>query len=364
MQNYFMPTKIVMGKGCITQSHRLLADFGKKALIVTGRHSAKANGALRDVTQALTANGQTYAVFDRVLSNPTVACAYEGAAFAQKNGVDFIVSIGGGSPMDAGKAIALLALQTIREEDLFSGMYGSAVLPIVAVPTTAGTGSEVTPYAILTNPAAQTKMSIATPSIFPRLALLDAGYMKDLPLDITLYTAIDALSHSVEGMLSRRANLFSDCLAAESIRRISACFPAFEAGVVDEPARESLLYASTLGGMTIANTGTTAVHAIGYSLTYFKNIEHGRANGLLLGRFLALAEGKCPARVRQILGYMGLPSTMALCSALETLMGRPASLTRQEMEQYISLAMRTKNIANGLFVPSPAELKAVLEESM
>ena len=120
------------------------------------------------------------------------------------------MAIGGGSPMDAAKAIALLACQDIPESALFSGEYGTEVLPMVHIPTTAGTGSEVTQYAVLTNDAAQTKTSLASPMLFPKYALLDAKYMSGLSLSTTINTAMDALSHVIEGMLSIRANAMTD----------------------------------------------------------------------------------------------------------------------------------------------------------
>jgi len=202
---YYLPTRIIAGKDCIIQNRDLFRSLGKKALIVTGAHSAKRNGSLSDVITALEATGVSYFVFDKVMSNPTIACVYEGAEVARVNQCDMIIAIGGGSPMDAGKAIALLAAQEIAEENLFAGNYTDQVLPMAFVPTTAGTGSEVTQYAILTNDQAQTKTSIASDLLFPNVAFLDAKYTENLPTETTINTAIDALSHAVEGMLSVKA---------------------------------------------------------------------------------------------------------------------------------------------------------------
>ncbi len=142
---FHMPTKVIVGKGCIKNNAHLLSSLGQNALIVTGVRSAKQCGALDDITSILNAQGSAYAIYDKVMANPTIECVYDGVEYAKSQGVDFVIAIGGGSPMDAAKAIALLARQEIAPGQLFSGSYGSAVLPMAFVPTTAGKGSEVTP---------------------------------------------------------------------------------------------------------------------------------------------------------------------------------------------------------------------------
>ena len=287
--NYYMPTRIIAGAHCVFENRSLLKELGDRALIVTGKHSAKANGSYADVVKALEANGQTHVLYDRVVSNPTVDNAFEAADLARREGCGFIVAIGGGSPLDAAKAAAALALREIKRAEIFGTVF-TAALPIAAVPTTAGTGSDVTPYAILTNDAEQTKTSVSSPALFARLAFLDAAYTAALPRRVTVNTAVDALSHAIEGLLSIRASAPSDLLARESIRLIAECFDDLDRENPGPQVRGKLLYASTLAGMVIANTGTTAVHALGYMLTYFKHIDHGRANGLLLAHYLKFIE--------------------------------------------------------------------------
>lgn len=363
IKQFYMPTKVVMGENCISLNSDLIAGMGTKALIVTGAHSAKANGALEDVINVLKSNSQSYAVFDRVMANPTVECAYEGATFASENEVDFIIAIGGGSPMDAAKAMALLAKQNVPEEKLFSGDYINCVLPIAAIPTTAGTGSEVTQYSILTNHKAQTKTSIASAILFPKLAFLDARYMKGLSYTTTINTAIDALSHSIEGMLSIRASSVTDSLAQESIRLIASCFTGLKQCTLTQEQRFDLLKASMLGGMVIANTGTTAVHAMGYSLTYFKDIDHGRANGLLLAEFMRFVEDIFPKRIQSILCQMQMRTVDEFSKILNGLLGDRETLKRDEIEKYTQLAMKTKNIANCIITPEESDLNSIFKDS-
>ncbi|HHV11025.1 MAG TPA: iron-containing alcohol dehydrogenase [Clostridiales bacterium] len=368
--NFYMPTKVIMGRGCITKQAALLKEYGTRALIVTGMNSAKTNGSLQDVTEALQGQGIAYDLFDRVMANPTVACVYEGAAYAREKQSDFIIGIGGGSPMDAAKAIALLAVQDIPEEEVFLGKFAQQALPLVLVPTTAGTGSEVTPYAILTNTAGQTKTSIASPAAFPKLALLDAQYMKALSMEVTINTAIDALSHAIEGMLSVRATRISDSIARQSIQAIVPSLvtlsPDYNKPASEIPAqvREMLLYGSMLAGVVISHTGTTAVHSMGYSLTYFKNIDHGRANGLLLPSFLRFVMKKEAAVVNQILSAMSFSSLDDLEALFLRLLGERERITVQDVEKYAGIAIKAKNIMNSKVVPEREDLIRMYERSL
>ena len=363
MQQFYMPVRVVEGAGCVRAAATLIAPLGKCALIVTGR-SSKKNGALSDVVAALEGNGQRYAVFDEVLPNPTIACVRAGAARAKEAGADFVIAIGGGSPMDAAKAIALLARQDIADADLFAGKYSPDVLPMVHIPTTAGTGSEVTQYSILTDDVAESKTSIATPYIFPRLALLDGGYMASLSHNTTVNTAIDALSHAVEGMLSVKAGEVSGLLAKESISIICSLADAIAADTLTPADRQKLLHASMLAGMVIANTGTTAVHAMGYSLTYYHEIDHGRANGLLLGAFVAFCAQHLPERTDAILQAGGFESPAAFSQMLAGLLGQREALTDAEMKKYAAKAIAAKNIANCAYQPTEAELYQMLKISL
>lgn len=265
--------------------------------------------------------------------------------------------------MDAGKAIALLACQNIKPEELFSGRYNETVLPVACVPTTSGTGSEVTQYSILTNNASETKMSIASPFLFPRISFLDARYTLDLPHSITINTAIDALSHAVEGMLSVRANELTVSLARESIGCLAKNFGSLKEGNLGFEEREQLLYGSMLAGMVIAHTGTTAVHSMGYSLTYFKGLDHGRANGLLLCAFLDFAARQNKTVVQSILDPMGFTKVSELKDTIDSLLGDKDAISAEELERFSSIAIRAKNITNSIVVPDRQDLKDFYRKS-
>ena len=354
--SYFMPTKVICGRDCVRGQGALLKELGAHALIVTGKSSAK-NGALADVLAALEANGQTATVFDRVSPNPTVACVREGIALLMAAGADFIVAVGGGSPMDAAKAIAMLAVQERADEEIFSGGYADRALPMAHVPTTAGTGSEVTPYAILTNDAAQTKTSISSPAMFPRLAFLDGKYMEKLPTMSAVNTALDAFSHAAESLLSRSATPMSGMLAKESLRILYPLLPQ-TAGTPALEERDALLYASMLAGMAIAQSGTTAVHGMGYSLTYFYGIGHGRANGLLLGGALQLCEKKNVSALQDILAACA-DTLGGICRTLDALLGEREHIPRERLEEFARRAMSNKNIKKSAYEPTQAEVLAM-----
>ncbi len=340
---YYVPVRIVSGSDCVKKQKELLCAFGQRALIVTGKSSVR-NGALEDVAYALNANGQKFAVFDRVPNNPTVESVEEGARLAKEFCADFIVAVGGGSPMDAAKAVAMRAKQSIPE-GIFAHPIGGDVLPMVHIPTTAGTGSEVTQYSILTNDEKQTKTSISSPALFPKIAFLDGKYMADLPQDITVNTAIDAISHAVEGMLSVRAGALTDALAKESLRAIFSEYRALSTGNYTIHSRQNLLYGATVAGMVIANTGTSPVHGMGYSLTYFHKIPHGRANGLLLPSFLRICRKKIPERMQEICEAIG-SDLEEFSQRIGFLLGERERYPDEVLRDYAHRASMNKNIKN------------------
>ena len=360
-----MPTKVIVGNNCVANNAEIFWKMGKKAVIVTGKHSAKANGALGDVVSVLAKNGQEYCIFDRVMPNPTVECVFEGGEFAKSQNADFVVAIGGGSPMDSAKIIALLAAQDIKREDIFSGKFvENKILPMIHIPTTAGTGSEVTQYSILTNCEKETKMSVASDVLFPNYALLDGKYMENLSKSTTINTAVDALSHCVEGMLSSKAGDISNTLAKRGISLISSCFDALKRGEFSTETREKLLLGSAYGGMTIAQTGTVAVHSMGYCLTYFRNVDHGRANGLLLGEYIEFAQTVAGDKVREILGAMGFERAEELTSFLFEVLERPVECEASDVAKFTKKAMSAKSISKGIAPPDEDVVERIYRESI
>ena len=359
---YYMPVKAFFGRNCIIKNSSEFLLLGKRALIVTGQSSAEKNGSLADIKQALDSRNISHVHYNRIKPNPSVDDAREAALFAIESGADFIIGIGGGSPLDAAKAIAILAVNEIDDDTLFAGVYKNKPLPVAAVPTTAGTGSEVTPYSILSYDKISNKKSIGSEFIFPAVAFLDPAYTSTLSMKTTVNTAIDALSHAVEGYLSVRATDVVSPYAMESIKLIGECIPALLGKKVNEEIREKLLYASMLAGIVIAHTGTTAVHAMGYPLTYHRNIDHGRANGLVMHHYLKFLEPSIE-KVKHIVSAAGMKNVDELGSALDKLLGEKELLTKAEVDLFTKTAMSAKNISNTKPQPEEKDIRKIFEDS-
>ncbi|MCX5771142.1 MAG: iron-containing alcohol dehydrogenase, partial [Candidatus Hydrogenedentes bacterium] len=212
---YFVPTEIILGPGCFNTLGDHAARVGSKPLVVTGRHSARESGALdRAVGQLPGA-----VVFDEVDENPDTSVCDAGGEMCRREGCDLVVAIGGGSAMDTGKAIAVMARNPGPCSKYFgTDLYTNPNLPIIAVPTTAGTGSEVTPYAVFTDTAVNNKKTVAGKSLFPVVALLDPELSVSMPRHVTVDTGLDALSQAMEGLVSHKSTLLGDALALEACR--------------------------------------------------------------------------------------------------------------------------------------------------
>lgn len=351
-----VPVKIVCGEKCVSGNAGLLAGLGKKALIMTGKSSYK-NGALSDMASTLKSNGQSFAIFDGVAPNPTLSSVRAALALLKKENADFVVAIGGGSPMDAAKAVATLAVQDRPDEDIFKGGFKDEALPMAHVPTTAGTGSEVTPYSILTNDYAKTKTSISSNVMYPKIAFLDARYTYSLSKSVTINTAIDALSHAVEGMFTLKSTAETDGAALRATEALYACLSAIAAGEeITLQMREKLLLAACLGGAVIAHTGTTVVHSMGYSLTYYHDIPHGRANGILLGSMLKLCKKRGDEKVDKILSACHIKSVEEFSALLYKLLAPIEAIAYDELFSYAQEAAKSKKLPNITYKPTYADI--------
>lgn len=314
---FALPTEIRFEPGCV-QRYAGQWIVGQKALLVTGAQSARVSGALADVTAALDAHRVPYVIFEGIRANPDADQIYAGAAVATAEGCDFVVGIGGGSPLDAAKAIAWVAASAVPREAFFTPPAATdRVLPIIAVPLTCGTGSEVTPYAIITNHAEEAKSNVSSPAFFPKVALLDARYLETLPKEIVCDTALDALSHAIEGAYSLRTSRLTETLAEEAVRIIVPELIRMAHGAFVN--LKQLQYASLLAGIVIAQAGTGLVHAMGYPLTYHRQIPHGRANGLLLAGYLDFMMESCTTMTTRLLKAAGLEDPEALQALVDSL---------------------------------------------
>ncbi len=361
---FFMPTKIYKGGESLAENARELI-LGKRAFIVTGRSSGRLSGALGETEAILAGEGIDCFVYDKVSNNPTVEECFEAGKIANEFSADFIIGIGGGSPLDAAKAIAVYAVNPDLEPyDIYKGNYSARPLPMAAIPTTAGTGSEVTQYSVLTNAIEKTKKSFSTEDTFFKVAFLDGKYMARLPLSIARNTAVDALSHMVESYTNTRATAMSEYIALEALGVFGARLDALVSGEISDDDRHALLWASTLGGMAIAQTGTTVVHSMGYPLTYFKDIPHGVANGLLLGAYMKRAEAVIPDKTKKVLSALGLPSVDALDSVIRKLIPTDTGITEAEIDEWVQSTVKARNASTCPFTPDLETEREIFVESL
>jgi len=312
----YMPTKVFSEENCVMKHADALRVLGEKAMIVTGRNSAKKTGALADVLAAL---GDTPSIiYDRIEENPSVETIMDARALALKEHVDFFIGIGGGSPMDAAKAIALMTANPEENEDVLYTAKPLGHLPVACVPTTCGTGSEVTPYSILTRHAHQTKRSISH-KIFPEIALLDAKYLKHMRRDGLVNTCVDALAHLLESYLNTNACDLNRIYSREGL----AMWAQFRDRLLEDRLQsgdyERMLHASMVAGMAITHTGTSLPHGMSYPVTYALGIPHGRAVGMFLGGFVEVYQDRAAAL--EALAILGFESAAQFRSYMNALLG-------------------------------------------
>ena len=302
---YLVPTKIVSGPGVVDSLREHAAGSGGKPLVVTGRHSARVSGALDRVLKQL----PEAVVFDAVEENPTTDTCAAGAQVCSANGCDYVVAVGGGSAMDAAKAIAMMARNPGPCADYFGvEKFSGGNLPVIAIPTTAGTGSEVTPYSVIVGGEPRSKRTISARGMFPVVALLDPELSVTMPRHITVSTGLDALSQAMEGLVSLRSTPLGDLLAIETCRIVKAWLPRAASHPADLEARSQMLFAAMLSGCVIAQSGTTLVHGMGYYFTLENGMAHGLANALFLTPAFQYNARMLPEKVARIAEALGVPT--------------------------------------------------------
>lgn len=281
--NYHLPTRILFGKGRIREVSGQIPADRRNVLIVTDPIAGEKSGALEAVLPQFA--GKNVSIFKNVDENPSFANIEEGRAVARSIRAEFIIGIGGGSPMDAAKGIAVLASNKGDMRDYMKGQtLEVAPLPVLCVPTTSGTGSEVTPYAVFTDPETQNKGGFAHPGIFPVASIIDPELTYSMPKNLVTNTGLDVLAHALESYLSAESFELNDILALHVIETVLGNLKP--ATLKIREAMDRMSYASMAAGITITHGGTILLHIMAYPLTVFHGIPHGRANAVLLPRFL------------------------------------------------------------------------------
>lgn len=278
----FIPTHILFGAGKLNTLGDQPMPGSKALIVISNGTSTRANGYLSRTQEQLTRAGVTYEVYDGIEPNPTVENVNTGAAAARQHSCNFIVALGGGSVMDAAKGIALMATNSGELWDYVPIGTGKGQsprtrpLPLIAITTTAGTGSETDSSGVITKPDTFEKAFISHPSLFPCLAIVDPELMLSVPPHFTAFQGFDALFHSIEGYIARGANLMSDMCALTAIEQLATYLPRAVRNGKDLEARTRVAYANTLSGMVMCLTLITSEHGLEHALSaYHPNLPHG-----------------------------------------------------------------------------------------
>lgn len=277
MSGFMVAMYIIPGSGKVKKVGELTKPYGKKALIVTGRSSAKKSGIYDKVKNGLEAAGLTTVLYDKVSQNPLTTTAEDGAAFAKENHCDVVVAIGGGSIMDCAKAIAFLSKNKGDISDyIYNRLRSDEALPLVLIPTTCGTGSEGNGFAVLTNPENGYKKSLRCNAIVAKVSIVDPECMMTMPKKVLASVAFDALCHNIEAYTSRIAQPFTDALSLYAIDLIANNLVDVYNGTAGKDGWEKITLASTIGGMVINTAGVTLAHGMEHPASGLKNIVHGQ----------------------------------------------------------------------------------------
>lgn len=307
------PVSLYFGPGAVGKVGEVAAARGKKALVVTGTRSARETGLLQRVVDLLEKSGVQSITFEKVTPNPLSSTVDEGVEIAKAEKCDLVVGIGGGSPVDTAKAIALCVANGGRITDYqpggsLAGTNPKQALPVVAIATTAGTGTEIDRYLVITDAETHEKPGIGFDATYPAAGIVDPELMVTAPPDVTTDTGLDVLYHALEAYLSKEAHPFSDLLAAEAIRLVVGNLERAIANGSDLEARTNMAWASTLAGWAIDLAGTVAIHGAAHPISGRLGATHGKSLAALAVPYLTNNYQANPPRfaaVTRLLGYEG-----------------------------------------------------------
>ena len=375
------------GAGAIARLPGIIRGAGRDAVVLVTDAALAAIPVVADVAGVLEATGIAVTMFGGVHPNPTTDDLADGAAAvsaaagpAQAADRIALVAVGGGSPIDAAKGIALAAVNPQRGRDLdYRGEFARPALPIVAVPTTAGTGAETNAFGVVTDPATRRKFYVGHASSLPVAAVLDPRLTVGLPPAATAATGLDALTHALESFLSVRANPWSDGIALQVIRMIAAHLPRAYADGHDLEARSQMLLAAHMAGVGMATTGLGLCHAIGHALGGRFDVAHGVALTMVLPQVLRFNAAAREDRLAQVSAALGAAdparsagwNAAAAINAIETLAGRVAMTSRvadlglsgADLDQIAADALADEVLANTPRPPTAGDIRALLGEA-
>jgi alcohol dehydrogenase class IV len=360
----------VFGEGTVAGVPELVRRLGADAAFVITDRGLVAAGVAGAVTRGLEAAGVRHAVHDQVTANPSATDVLAGSAGLRAFGPGVVVAVGGGSVIDAAKAIALHAANDRPLEQLEDADDGAApaapAAPLIAVPTTAGTGTETNRFAVIDDPVARRKRYVGHPSALPRFAVLDPELTLSAPPGVTAACGVDALAHAIESLQARRGNPYAAALALEAIRLVTDHLPAVVAEPSDRAGRSAMLLAAHLAGLAFATTGLGTAHAIGHALTARHGTPHGVALAAVLPHVVRL---NAPVRERETaLAAAAAGAAGELADAVASLQARCAlqptlgelGVHRGELPELAEAALADVVIANAPRAPTREELIELL----
>lgn len=372
--NFSNPTNLIFGSGSLN----ILGDQsmpGRKAMVlISNGKSTKVNGYLERTLAQLDKAGVETTIFDKIMENPIKEVVMEGAAFARENNCDFIVALGGGAVIDASAAIAAMAT---NNGDLWEYVFGGAGgckplvhkgLPIVAIATTSGTGSEMNGFGVISNLETQEKIGFGEPSLTPVLAIVDPELMTTIPPKYTAYQGFDALFHNTEVVMSKSVNILSETIALSAIESITKYLPRAVRGGKDLEAREHIAYGSTMAGITMQLSSTTAQHSMEHSMSaYHHNLPHG-AGLIMISKAFAgffIEKHACDGQFIKMARAMGMQDADKpedFISALVKLQEEcgVADLKMSDFgfapDEAMTLAKGARSMQGGLYDANPCEM--------
>lgn len=319
---FYMPTRIRFGWGRLKEIRQIVDELkGKRIFLVTGKHFAKNSGIIEKLEVLL--GGLSLKVFPEVEENPSIETVDRGANKCKEAHCDLVIGLGGGSAMDAGKAIAMLqknpgSIREYLDQERFCQTKG---LPIITIPTTSGTGSEVTPFTVITHKAKKAKPAIAPPENFPDVALVDPELTMTMPFEVAGSTGLDALCQAVEGFWSTQANPVTRSLAFQAIKLAmenleSACFKKDKESVI------KMALASHLTGIEMSNIGNTSIHPLSYPITLDYHVPHGFACAIFLPATIRFNVKTIEDRFRDLLRILNISSVEAFADQVDSIMER------------------------------------------
>ncbi len=370
--NYFIPTKILFGNGKLKELHEESLP-GKKALVViSSGKSMRANGYLQMVEEQLRLGGVQSVVFDKILPNPIKSHVMEGAALAKQENCDFVIGLGGGSSIDAAKSIAVMATNEGDYWDYIGGGSGKGLpvpndpLPIVAITTTAGTGTEADPWTVITKDDSNEKIGFGYAKTFPVLSVVDPKLMLTVPPHLTAYQGFDALFHSTEGYINITANTMSDLYSLKAIELLAKNLSDAVKDGSNLNAREKVALGNTLAGMVESTSGCTSEHSLEHAMSaYHPDLPHGAGLIMISKAYFTFFAKKhvCDARMIDMAKAMGRINANDPMDFVEELVDLQKACNVNELkmsdygitkEEIPTLAKNAFETMGGLFEVDPA----------